>query len=296
MEILYNVAGISRQGFHAGRHTTPRQMKRTGDSEVLQMVLDIRKNHLPGSSAREVYHYIRNKAPQYDARLIGWGKHAFEALCFRNCLKIEVKRFVPKTTIKGAYTFENLIEGMEIRDINRVWVSDICYLYTMDGKLVGYATTLIDLYSRRLLGLAFSQTMHAYVTSTPVIQQAFEERKIARFDNLIFHSDAGKQYIESNFLAAIRSKNIESSMADSCYENPFAEAFNDILKNHILPDLNINSFAQLKKNEPFIKYCYNYNRRHNNSHKMTPHDFEQHILTLQHGQRTKLKIKVISKQ
>ena len=135
--------------------------------------------------------------------------------------------------------------------------------------------------------------MHAAVTSQEVIKQALKVRNIARFDNLIFHSDGGKQYIEKIFLKAIRSRNIQSSMADNCYENAFAESFNDILKNHMLCDININSFVQLKGYENFIKHCYNYNRNHSGSLNLTPSEFEQHILTLQQCQRTILKIKVI---
>lgn len=259
------------------------------------MAWQIRRNFLPGSSAREVYFYIRDKHKHYDSLLFGWGKHAFEALCLVNGLRIVTKKFVPKTTIRGAFVFPNKIEGLLIRDINQVWVSDICYLFGANGTLVGYATSLLDLYSRRLLGLSFSQTMHAQVTSQEVLRQAFQIRTGTNLNNLFFHSDGGKQYIENTFLTTLKKNGIQSSMADSCYENAFAEAFNDILKNHMLFDLNINSFHQLKKQERFIKECYNCNRRHNSIQKITPCEFEKLLLTLQPCQRTELKIKVIPK-
>lgn len=259
------------------------------------MAWQIRKNFLPGSSAREVYFYIRDKHEQYNFRLLGWGKHAFEALCLVNGMRIVTRKFVPKTTIRGDFVFPNKIEGLTIWDINHVWVSDICYLFGTNGALIGYATSLIDLYSRRLLGLSFSQTMHANVTSQEVLKQAFRTRTTTQFNNLLFHSDGGKQYIETTFLATLKKNNIQSSMASSCYENAFAEAFNDILKNHMLFDLNFNSFHQLKKKESFIKDCYNFNRRHNSIQKITPCEFEQLILTLKPCQRTELTIKVIPK-
>ena len=293
MEALFEAAHISRQAFHCWQRPTQRQIIRTPAHEVLDMAHAIRKCFLPGSSAREVYFYIRNKHQKFNLMLRGWGKHAFEALCLKNGLRVEHRRFVPKTTIRGDFMFPNLIEGMKISNINQVWVSDICYLFGDNGTLLGYATSLIDLYSRKLLGLCFSQTMHAACTSYEVLQQAFREQKIDRFTGLVFHSDGGKQYIESNFIKALRDKNIQSSMAESCYQNAFAEAFNDILKNHILYDLNLNSFSQLKKQERFIKYCYNHNRPHNSINRLTPVEFEQHILTLQNCQRTTLEIKVI---
>ena len=294
METLYEAAGISRQAFHNWLRPSTLDLIRTPEKLVVEMAKNVRKQFLPGSSAREVYFYIRKKHQDYNSMLLGWGKHSFEALCLLNGLRIETKRFVPKTTIRGNYVFSNLIEGLQIDDINRIWVSDICYIYGSNGQLVGYATSLIDLYSRFLLGLSFSISMHAEVTSQEVIKQALKVRNITRFDHLIFHSDGGKQYIEKIFLDALRSRNIQSSMADNCYENAFAESFNDILKNHMLFDININSFVQLKGFEKLIKDCYNFNRNHRGILNLTPVEFEQHILTLQQCQRTILNIKVIT--
>ena len=203
MEAFYEVAGISRQAFHAWLRPTAKQQARTPQHLVDEMARNVRRQYLPGAGAREVCYYIRNRYETYDSML---------------------------------------------------------------------------------LGLTFSQTM----------RQAYTERAKNKMPNLIFHSDGGKQYIETKFLDALRQRHVQSSMAESCYENAFAEAFNDILKNHILYDLDLNSFAQLKKQEHFVKKCYNHHRPHNSLHRMTPVEFEQHILTLQPCQRTLLKIKVIT--
>ena len=293
MEALYAAGGLSRQAFHHWLRPSDEQQGRTPPAAVLQMAQTVRQKFLPGAGARQLYYYIRNEHEQYDSMLLGWGKHAFEGLCLQNGLRVESRRFVPKTTVRGHFIFPNLIEGRSITDINQVWVSDICYLYGQNGLLLGYATSLLDLYSRRLLGLCFSQTMHAACTSQEVLRQGLQVRKNPKFADLIFHSDGGKQYIETNFIATLRAKNIQSSMAESCYENAFAEAFNDILKNHMLYDLNLNSFPQLKKQEHFIKKCYNDNRPHGSIQRLTPSAFEKHLLTLQPDQRTVLKIKTI---
>jgi putative transposase len=295
MQQLYKAAGVSRQAFYNWLRPSEHQETRTPAPLVLEMARYIRKHFLPGSSAREVYLFIRKKHESYNSLLSGWGKHAFEAHCLTNGLRIEIRRFVPKTTVRGDFIYPNLIEGLKISDINQIWVSDICYIHGSNGHLIGYATSLIDLYSRKLLGLSFSQTMHAAVTSQAVIRQAFLERHTSSFDHLIFHSDGGKQYIERGFLAELRKKNIKSSMAENCYQNAFAESFNDILKNHMLADLDLNSFAQLKLHEQFIKKCYNFYRNHGSLNKRTPVEFEQLILLLQPDQRTSLEIRPISK-
>ncbi len=294
MEQLYQAADLTRQAFYKWLIPTDRQTERTPDKLVLELARYVRRSYLPGSSAREVYAFIR-KNKQLNPRLIGWGKHAFEELCLASGLRIVSARFRPKTTIRGDYVFPNLIEGIIIKDINLIWVSDICYIFDNNGKLVGYATSLIDLYSRMLLGLNFSKTMRAIDTSVAVLKQAFKIRTKSTLKHTIFHSDGGKQYIYKPFLKLLGSANIKSSMAENCYENPHAESFNDTLKNHILLEFNINSFTQLKKQEKFIKYCYNHYKVHTGIERFTPVEYEQHIQNLKPFQRTKLKIKVIDK-
>ena len=67
------------------------------------------------------------------------------------------------------------------------------------------------------------------------------------------------------------------------------------MKNHILPQFDINSFYQLKKQEKFIKYAYNNYKPHTGIERFTPVDYEQHIKKLKPFQRTNLEIKVIKK-
>lgn len=293
MEVYYDIAEISRQAFHQWMKPSDAMLKRTEEETVLAMARNIRKNFLPGSSVREVYKYIRNKHSEYNSMLVGWGKHAFEAFCLLNGLRIESRRFFPKTTQRGNFIFPNRIEGMILDDINQIWVSDISYVTGTDGKVVGYATTLMDLYSRYLLGLHFSNSMMATDTSIPVLEQALETRKSYQFQNLFFHSDGGKQYIEKRFLSMLRAKNIQSSMAKNCYENPFAEALNDTIKNHMLIEFDFNSFHQLKKHELHIKNAYNFFKPHSGAMKLPPFEYEKFISNLQPCQRTQLIIKQI---
>lgn len=292
MEALYKAAGLTRQAFHQWKQPSQRQLSRTPAAAVLQLAYHVRSKYLPGSSAREVYHFIR-KRPELSSQLIGWGKHLFEQYCLANGLRVLPMRFMPKTTIRGDYCFPNLIEGKILTDINQVWVSDISYIFGERGNLLGYATSLIDIYSRHLLGLSFSPTMQAIQTAHPVLQQALKVRKRKKIPTLIFHSDGGKQYIEKQFIAQLRAAHIQSSMAECCYENAFAEAFNDTLKNHMLSDRVLNSFKELKKLEGFIKNCYNQYKPHTGINRATPLEFEKQIQDLKICQRTKLVIKVI---
>lgn len=289
---IFDIAGLTRQA-HSAWLNKPTSTKIQTDSKlVIDLAKLIRKNHLPGAGVRHLYKFIRSNK-QFDSQLVGWSKHRFEQLCFDNGFRVIASKYVPKTTVHGTYTFDNLIEGKTIFDINRIWVSDISYIFGSQGSLIGYATSLIDLYSRFLLGLIFSKSMKAKQTVMPLLKQAFKLRSNHSYPNLYFHSDGGKQYIFSDFIKNLKTKKIQSSMARNCYENPFAEAFNDTLKNHMLHDMKLKSFSALKQKEAFIKYTYNYNKRHTGIDNLTPADFEYKLKTISLDKRVGLEIKQI---
>jgi transposase InsO family protein len=291
MESLYEIAGTSRQAFHRLMQAELSIRPCTPEAAVLDMARQIRKKVLPGAGARQIYHYVCRKRPDLYQLLQGWSKHRFEELCLNNGMRVCHRRFVPKTTQRGDYVFENLIEGAQVNDVDQIWVSDISYIYGYNGLLLGYSTSLIDVYSRYLLGLTFSKSMHSLETVHPVLDQAFRYRNKPCLEGLIFHSDGGKQYIEKQFLRRLHDRNIRSSMAETCYQNAHAEAFNDTLKNHLLHDTSLNSFHQLKKTENFLKQAYNNHKSHTGINHLTPHEFEQNLLCLQPCQRTVLTIK-----
>lgn len=293
MKWLYDICEITKQGYRQGINRESLKKPCTSESSVIKLAKAVRKLHLPGSGARPIYQFIRSH-PEYDHQLQGWGKHRFEKLCLGHGLRVVSRRYVPKTTVRGDYIYPNLIEGMTIYDVNIIWVSDICYIYGNGKNLIGYATSVIDLYSRHLLGLRFSRTMQASDTIIPAIKQTFETRNKPRYAQTFFHSDGGKQYIAKGFKDLIHPKGISSSMARNCYENPFAESFNDVLKNHMIYDIKIGSFSTLKKQEKFIKKVYNYNKTHSGIGGTTPISFELAMNKVKPEDRKGLEIKIIN--
>jgi putative transposase len=313
MELYYDIAKSCRQGFSQWKQPSVASMERVTDTMIVEMARRIRKFEMPGSSAREVYKHICEEKPKDKALLKGCGKHRFERVCFAHGMRVEFRRFVPKTTVKGDFQFDNKIAGMELNGTVIVLVCDICYLYGSNGKLLGYATLVTDLYTKQLLGLAFSRTMHAEQTAHVAMGQAIEALKLEKLVptkdcpnperelKIYLHTDGGKQFIEKQFLKMLKQYGIESSMAGCCYENATAESMNDILKNHILPEFTINSFPQLKELESFIKKCYNNNRPHGRlkhpvtGKMMTPSAFASLISNIQPCQRTTLKVKAVKR-
>jgi len=106
---------------------------------------------------------------------------------------------------------------------NQRWVADFTYVATQEGWL--YIATVLDLFSRRIIGLSMSNRMTTELVAS-ALQQALVHRKPP--GDLIHHSDRGCQYTS----IAFRSNNIIASMSGTgnCYDNATMESFYHTLK------------------------------------------------------------------
>ena len=114
---------------------------------------------------------------------------------------------------------------------NARWVGDMTEVPTAAGKL--YLATVIDLYSRRLLGAATGLHPDADLACA-AIKMAVATRggKAAiwredKAERVVFHSDRGSTYTAKAFTRLCRQQGIRQSMGrvGSCFDNAAAEAF-----------------------------------------------------------------------
>lgn len=280
MESLYRSVGISRQGFHQYRKA--KQLNERCVAQLIGRVKDYRQDH-PRMGARPLYQIM--SAHHQDRLLLShWGRDKFEETLINNGLGVEPIRIFHRTTYAGAFRFPNLCEGLEIKDVNRIWISDLTYYRLLDGW--AYLTFILDLYSRRCLGYALSQTMEAEQTTIKALNMALKKRAIPNFNQqLIFHSDGGGQYIDKLFLGLIDQYGLVSSMAETVYENPHVERFHSTAKNQYLIPWGVNSVAKLKKMLPRFIKIYNEVKPHRSLAGRTPLDFEHYIQQIPQCQR-----------
>lgn len=78
---------------------------------------------------------------------------------------------------------------------NKIWVSDITYIWTMAGWL--YLTVILDLFNRQVVGWSISRRLTARTTTIPALVNAVQRHRPKK--GLIFHSDAGVQYACHDF-------------------------------------------------------------------------------------------------
>jgi putative transposase len=77
---------------------------------------------------------------------------------------------------------------------NKVWCSDITYLWTLEGWL--YLAVIIDLYSRKVVGWALDSQMKIALVQE-ALRMAYWRQKPAK--GLTHHSDRGSQYAAHDY-------------------------------------------------------------------------------------------------
>lgn len=197
-----------------------------------------------------------------------------------NGLRAKTKRKFRKTTdsVHKMPVSPNLLNrNFAVEEKNRVWVGDITYIWTREGWL--YLSTVIDLYSRRVVGYSVSDR----ITKDLVIDslnRALSSRKPEM--GLIFHSDRGSQYASEDFRKLLKDKGIEQSMSRSgdCWDNAVAESFFKTIKSELIcwHKFQTRQEAELRIFE-YIEIFYNRWRLHSANNYQSPNDFEMQILT-----------------
>jgi transposase InsO family protein len=225
--------------------------------------------------------------------LRGIGRDKFEEILMRNGLRVRPIRVFHRTTYSGSFRFPNRTEGLEVRRINHVWVSDLTYYRLYDDW--AYLTFILDLYSKRCIGYAVSQNMTTEATTLAALKMALKNRKITPGEEpLLFHSDGGGQYLDQDFLSLLKQHRVVSSMAEDVYENPHAERFHGTAKNDYLIPWGVNSLRQLRKELHRFVYLYNHLRPHQSLKDKPPAVFEEFVQHIPLSQRPMVLFKKVT--
>ena len=168
---------------------------------------------------------------------------------------------------------------------NAKWVGDMTEIPTgADGKGPKlYLATVIDLYSRRLLGAATSLHPDAQLACAAITMAVaarggkaaiWREDEAAR---VIFHTDRGCTYTAAAFTTLCHGLGIRQSMGrvGSCFDNAAAEAFFSSLEWEVLSRHDLATVDQARA--VVLDWCYgfyNHDRRHSSAGMMSPINYE----------------------
>ena len=267
IERMSKVFNVSRSGYYrfVGRPSSKRAI------ENRRLLEKIKVSH---REARQTY-----GSPRIHAELRAQGELCSRQRVARLMQKAGIeakmkKRF--KVTTKAnpkAKVAPNLLQqDFHAGAPNQRWVADFTYVSTNEGWL--YVAVILDLFSRRIVGLAMSERMTASLVLS-ALTQAFLHRQPGA--GLVHHSDRGCQYTSHDFQQLLALYGMVASMSGTgnCYDNATAESFFHTLKTEHVYFENYQTRQQAKESIfEYVEAFYNRKRRHSTLNYVSPVEFE----------------------
>jgi putative transposase len=188
-----------------------------------------------------------------------------------------VKKFKVTTDSRHSEPIaENLLDRrFTVCQPDKVWVSDITYVWTDEGWL--YLAVFLDLYSRMVVGWSMSERMTAeLIISAFKMGQARRARRVSP----MVHSDRGSPYASAMFREPLSAYNCQQSMSrrGNCWDNAVAESFFSALKLELIYEERLSN-RQLARDRIFeyfeyIEVFYNRSRMHSAANYLSPAEYE----------------------
>jgi putative transposase len=175
-------------------------------------------------------------------------------------------------------TMHNVSDNLLWRDFaasrpNEKWTTDITYIWVKDRWL--YLATVMDLFSRRIVGWSLDTSMTETLISK-AMGMALRQRTTT--PGLIVHSDRGAQYRSQAYIDYLTANDIRISMSrkGNCWDNAPMESFFSRLKVELIYPKNYRTIEEARSGIfAYIEIFYNRKRRHSANDGMSPVAFEE---------------------
>jgi transposase InsO family protein len=274
---LCRVLEVSRSGFYRWLAAAPaREARRQADDELAEQIRAIHAETDGTYGSPRVTAELRCAGRRVNR------KRVERVMRERGIVGVHLRKKVRTTVPEPSATPvpDLLKRDFTAEKPNTRYVGDITYLPVGDGQFL-YLATVLDLYSKRLVGWSIADHMRTELV-TDALKAAAAARG-GRLDGAIFHSDNGSQYVSKEFadvcreLGATRSRGAVGTSAD----NAAAEAFNATLKRETLQGAKRWPGARVARLAVFRWITrYNTRRRHSALNYLSPIEFEQRSATL----------------
>lgn len=261
---------VSRSGYYAWHGRGPSE-RRLEDEGFKRRIGELHKKSKRRYGYRPIYHHLKDEE-------LDCGRD--RTLRLMNEMGIEGmqrKGFKPLGT-DSRHDFgysPNLLRELGHPDCrDRVWVGDTTYLRTREGW--SYVATVMDLFSRRIIGWSVSDHNDARLCCQ-ALQAAVLARGSHLPEGLIHHSDRGSTYASYDYQDTLESCGIRQSMSakGNCYDNAAMESFFGRFKIASVGDM---AFADVEHARSavfeYIEAFYNRFRKHSSLGYKSPVEFE----------------------
>ena len=273
IEIQCRALGVSRSGYYKHLKQEP------GKTALKQMeiVREIRKIH--GTERFDDY-----GSPRMHQLLLKNGYsccvNTVARLMHEENIKARIsKRFKVLTTDSNhdLPIAPNLLNQQFVAEKpNQIWLTDITYINTKEGFT--YLCTVLDLYSRKIVGWATSRKINTELVISALLQAIVLRSSLK---GLILHSDRGSQYASQAFQECLSQYGVVQSMSrrGNCYDNAPQESFYKSFKVEEVYRRDYETHEEATRGvRDYIDRFYNCERLHSSLGYVSPADYESRRL------------------
>lgn len=268
LERMAKIMGVSRSGYYSFLKAGPSARKQE-DQRLLEKIRLIHQKSFETYGSPRVHAELKANGETCSRRRVArlMKKHGIAAKM--------AKRFKKTTqqSEKPSFVAPDLIQqDFKAHSPNEAWVCDITYVLTQEGWI--YCAMILDLFSRRIVGLAIETRMTAELV-LGALRQALTHRSPPA--GVVHHSDRGSQYTSRalKLLADLSGVQLSMGKVANAYDNAVAESFFHTLKTELVYFQSYQNLEEAKMNIFHYVYgFYNQTRRHSTLGYLSPAQFE----------------------
>jgi transposase InsO family protein len=222
-------------------------------------------------------------SPRVHDDLIDWGYTISQKTVARMMREMGLKatqqeKFVVTTDSNHDLTiYPNILNRQfSAEEPNKVWVTDITYIWTVEGWV--YLASVMDLFSRKIVGWSLADHMKKEL-AIQALNMAIIQRQPGK--ELLHHSDRGSQYCSHDYIDILKEKemNISMSKKGDPYDNACIESFHATIKKDLIYRRRFKTRAEaIKAVNYYISSFYNERRKHSTLGNFSPNQFERNHL------------------
>lgn len=267
--MMCELLSVSRSGLHAARQRAPSK-RATDDQALVKQIRQAQHQHRGRYGRRRMTTEVSEvQGRPVNHKRIGrlMREHGLQSHKRRRW------RVVTTDSRHAHLVAPNVLErDFKAAAPNQKWLADLTCVPTDEGWL--YVALVLDLFARKLVGWAMSDTMPQELTLC-ALDVALGWRDPAA--GLLHHSDRGSQYAAQDYQKKLAARGITVSMSrkGDCWDNAPMESVNGTLKVECVHDVHFETREQAR--QAIVEYIgyYNTERRHSSLGNIAPAEFER---------------------
>lgn len=258
--------GVSRSGYNSWKNRVP-SIREQRKNNVKNKICDIYDESHQNYEAPKITAILNKNGETISEKTVGNYMREMG-------LKAQWIKHYTITTIALdlSGTYKNILKKQFNPDTpDVVWCSDITYIWTFDGFVC--LTSIMDLYSRKIIAWELSRTLEAKWI-TRAVEKAKKNSHVT--SPLIMHPDRGCQYTSVDYIDATEGITRSYSKKGYPWDNACIESFHSLLKREWISRFKIKDYKHAYKLVfEYIETFYNTVRIHSHCNYEPPNKHEK---------------------